>query len=93
MTTVVVGAGIIGTAIAYELQKRGRQVVLEGRRQTLTETARALHEELAKPNYRLQLRLHKDIDESRIGASVDNGFLTLVLPVREAAKPRTISVG
>ena len=28
MTTVVVGAGIIGTAIAYELQKRGRQVVL-----------------------------------------------------------------
>lgn len=28
MTTVVVGAGIIGTAIAYELQKRGRQVLL-----------------------------------------------------------------
>lgn len=28
MTTVVVGAGVIGTAIAYELQKRGRQVVL-----------------------------------------------------------------
>lgn len=28
MTTVVVGAGIIGTAIAYELQTRGRQVVL-----------------------------------------------------------------
>ena len=28
MTTVVVGAGIIGTTIAYELQKRGRQVVL-----------------------------------------------------------------
>lgn len=28
MTTVIVGAGIIGTAIAYELQKRGRKVVL-----------------------------------------------------------------
>lgn len=28
MTTVVIGAGIIGTTIAYELQKRGRQVVL-----------------------------------------------------------------
>jgi D-amino-acid dehydrogenase len=28
MATVVVGAGIIGTAIAHELQKRGRQVVL-----------------------------------------------------------------
>lgn len=28
MATVVVGAGIIGTAIAHELQRRGRQVVL-----------------------------------------------------------------
>ncbi|MFO1201816.1 MAG: FAD-dependent oxidoreductase [Tabrizicola sp.] len=31
MTTVVIGAGIIGTAIAYDLQKRGRQVVLVDR--------------------------------------------------------------
>ena len=28
MTTVVIGAGIIGTAIAYDLQKRGRKVML-----------------------------------------------------------------
>jgi D-amino-acid dehydrogenase len=28
MTTVVIGAGIIGTAIAHDLQKRGRKVVL-----------------------------------------------------------------
>lgn len=28
MTTAIVGAGIIGTALAYELQKRGRKVVL-----------------------------------------------------------------
>lgn len=28
MTTAVIGAGIIGTAIAYDLQKRGRQVLL-----------------------------------------------------------------
>ncbi|WP_081159809.1 NAD(P)/FAD-dependent oxidoreductase [Ensifer aridi] len=28
MTTVVVGAGIVGTTIAYELKKRGRRVVL-----------------------------------------------------------------
>ena len=28
MTTVVVGAGIIGTAIAHDPQERGRQVVL-----------------------------------------------------------------
>lgn len=28
MTTVVIGAGIIGTAIAHDLQRRGRQVVL-----------------------------------------------------------------
>jgi len=28
MTTLVIGAGIIGTAIAYDLQRRGQQVVL-----------------------------------------------------------------
>ena len=28
MTTAVIGAGIIGTALAYQLQKRGRKVVL-----------------------------------------------------------------
>lgn len=31
MTTVVIGAGIIGTAIAHDLQKRGRQVLLVDR--------------------------------------------------------------
>lgn len=31
MTTVVIGAGVIGTAIAHDLQKRGRQVVLVDR--------------------------------------------------------------
>jgi D-amino-acid dehydrogenase len=31
MTTVVIGAGIIGTAIAHDLQRRGRQVVLVDR--------------------------------------------------------------
>ena len=31
MATVVIGAGIIGTAIAHDLQKRGRQVVLVDR--------------------------------------------------------------
>lgn len=31
MTTVVIGAGVIGTAIAHDLQKRGRQVTLVDR--------------------------------------------------------------
>ena len=31
MVTVVIGAGIVGTAIAYDLQKRGRSVVLVDR--------------------------------------------------------------
>ena len=28
MTTVIVGAGVIGTTLAYELQRRGRDVVM-----------------------------------------------------------------
>lgn len=31
MTTIVVGAGVIGVAIAHELQRRGRRVILADR--------------------------------------------------------------
>ena len=53
---------------------------------------RPLHEELLKSPYRLELQLHRDIDESGIAAKVEDGILTLKLPLKEAAKPREIAV-
>jgi HSP20 family molecular chaperone IbpA len=43
-------------------------------------------------NYFRQFTLNADIDEERISAKMRNGVLTLELPKREQAKPRTIPV-
>ncbi len=40
-----------------------------------------------------QLRLGSTIDSENIGASYDDGVLTLTLPVSERARPRQIQVG
>lgn len=55
-------------------------------------TWRSIHEELPKPNYRLRLRVHEDVDTEAVSAKVDAGVLRLTLPVKAAAKPRLIPV-
>ena len=42
--------------------------------------------------YRRQLALGDGVDASRISATYDNGVLTVIIPVAEAAKPRRIDV-
>lgn len=52
-----------------------------------------IFQELDRSGYLLQLKLSPEVDGEKIKASVDQGVLTLVIPVAEAAKPRTIPVG
>ncbi len=42
--------------------------------------------------YRLELSLGIDVDPERISAKLEDGILTLRLPVSESAKPRRIAV-
>jgi HSP20 family protein len=51
-----------------------------------------LYTEYNVGNYFRQFALNADIDEERISAKMRNGVLTLELPKREQAKPRTIPV-
>jgi HSP20 family protein len=46
----------------------------------------------APTGYRLELTLGLDVDPDRISAKLEEGILTLRLPVAEAARPRRISV-
>jgi HSP20 family protein len=51
-----------------------------------------LHRELNEQDYLLRLKLNVPVNESKMSAKVENGVLTLNLPVKEAAKPRRIEV-
>ena len=63
------------------------------RRSTVPEAWKALQVERHAPtSYHLELTLGIDVDPERISAKLEDGILTLRLPVAEAAKPRRISV-
>ena len=51
-----------------------------------------LYRELSDVNYQLRLKLNVPVEDSKLSAKLEDGILTLTLPVKEAVKPRTISV-
>ncbi len=53
---------------------------------------RLLLQEFGVGDYFREFTLGRNIDQSKIGASVKNGVLTLILPKAEAIKPRKITV-
>lgn len=53
---------------------------------------KTLHREMSELDFLLRLRLSAPVEESKMSAALDNGVLTLRLPVKEAAKPRRIEV-
>lgn len=69
-----------------------RQLTIEGRRRPAGENWHPIHREIVQADFRLQLNLNVDVDDSKISASQDNGVLTVKLPVAEAAKPRQIKI-
>lgn len=52
----------------------------------------ALRREIGPVSFARQFRLPDDVDRDAISAKLNDGVLTLDLPKREAAKPRTISL-
>lgn len=48
--------------------------------------------ELARRDYRLEVRVPETVDVAAINATVADGILLLTLPISEAEKPRSIEV-
>jgi HSP20 family protein len=61
-------------------------------RPAVPDTWRRLHQELSPADYVLRLRIAAPVDDTQITATHTDGVLTLVLPVKEAAKPRRIEL-
>lgn len=72
--------------------ERGLLTVKAQRQSTTQEGWKMLHRELNRLNYGLQLKVNVPVEESALTAKLEDGILTLTLPVKEAAKPRTIAV-
>jgi HSP20 family protein len=53
---------------------------------------KGLHSEIPTADFQLRLRLNAPVDEEKMTASMQDGVLTLHLPVKETAKPRRIQV-
>lgn len=88
----VVMPGVPRDGVEVELDKD--VLTIAGRtRKSVPEGWKVLHEELSKDDYRLQLSLKFEFDGDGITAKVEDGVLSLRLPVSKAAKPKTISIG
>ena len=59
---------------------------------TVPEGLKALHRELSPVGYLLRLRLNTPVNEEQMTAKLEDGVLTLRLPLMEVAKPRQIPV-
>jgi len=96
-----------GNANAYEVRvelpgvpKNGVKLDLEdnilsvrGERSTsVPEGMKTLHRELSSLNYLLRLRLNTPVDEDKMTAKLEDGVLTIALPIKQAAKPRQITI-
>lgn len=62
------------------------------RNTTVPEGMKALHRELSPLNYILRLRLNTPVDENKMTAKLEDGVLTIGLPIKQAAKPRQIAI-
>lgn len=98
---------VTGNADAYEVRvelpgvtKGGVKIDLEDsvlsiraeRQSTTPEGWKPLHRELSTLDYQLRLRLNTPVDEDKLKATLENGVLTLTVPVKETAKPRRVEV-
>ena len=62
------------------------------RNTTVPEGMKTLHRELSPLNYLLRLRLNTPVDEEKMTAKLEDGVLTISLPIKQAAQPRQITI-
>ena len=76
-----------------ELKVEGEALLIEGVVQPLKpDGLEAMYAELRVPRYRRSFTLSRELDTTRIEASLRDGVLTLRIPKQEHAQPRRIAV-
>ena len=76
-----------------EIKMEGEHLLIEAEAAvTVPEGLQLLHAEILEPRYRRAFRLSRELDGSKIEASLKDGVLTLRIPRIEQAQPRRIEV-
>lgn len=83
--------GVAKEAVQLNLED-GILLLRAQRTSTVPDTWKPLHRELSDIGYELRLKLNDRNDETGLTANLSDGILTVVLPVKEVAKPRSITV-
>jgi HSP20 family protein len=83
--------GVPKTGVKLDLEENILTVRGE-RNATVPEGMKTLHRELSPLSYLLRLRLNTPVDEEKMTAKLEDGVLAIRLPLKEAAKPRQITI-
>lgn len=83
--------GVAKNAISID-HDQGVLTIQGQRKATTPESWKPLHRELNDLGYMLRLKLNAPVDEDKLVAQLADGVLSLILPIREAAKPRRIEI-
>jgi len=75
-----------------ELQVEGQELTVVGRRQEAAADGTWLLRERPRGDFRKTFSVDGSIDLDKVEAQLADGVLTLILPMKEAAKPRRIEV-
>jgi HSP20 family protein len=75
-----------------EITLEGNELIIAGRRRPEAVAGEPVFCECSKADYRRVFELDPSIDTTRISARMNQGVLTLTLPISEKVKPRKIAV-
>ena len=75
------------------IQVEGDNLTIEGRAQIdVPDSIELLHSEVRTPYFRRSFVLSRDLDSSKIEATLRNGVLNMHIPKSEQARPRRVEV-
>ena len=75
-----------------EIKAEGNSLTVTGKRQESATHGTWLLKERRRGDFHKEFSVDSTIDLERIDAELDNGILTLTLPMKEAAKPRKVEI-
>ena len=81
------------TREGLEIKVDGNTLTIDGKRSDEVPTAKYLVRERRHEDYHKAFTIDESVDRDGISADLADGMLTLRLKVKEAAKPRKITVG